>query len=73
MSFDPAAFRALAERRKDVIGPCNRRCERRGQCAFGRADLTADPPRHWCRERRPPNREEARRLRAAEEAEVSLG
>ncbi|HTF50726.1 MAG TPA: hypothetical protein VK735_25065 [Pseudonocardia sp.] len=59
MSFDPAAFRALAAERSGVIGPCNKRCERRGRCAFGRADLAADPPCRWCRERRPPTRTEA--------------
>jgi hypothetical protein len=65
MSFDPAAFRALAAQRKDAIGPCNRRCERRGRCAFGRADTRADPPTKWCRERRPPNRAEAAALHDA--------
>jgi hypothetical protein len=60
VSFDPAAFRALAAARQDVIGPCNKRCERRGRCAFGRADTAADPPLHWCRERRPPTRAELR-------------
>lgn len=65
MSFDPAVFRALAAERANRIGPCNKRCERLGHCAFGRADLAADPPRHWCRERRPPNRAESLALRTA--------
>jgi hypothetical protein len=59
MSYDPAVFKALAEQRRDLIGPCNKRCERRGSCAFGRADA----PGRWCRERRPPNRAETLALR----------
>ncbi|MEK6439966.1 hypothetical protein [Pseudonocardia sp. T1-2H] len=53
--LDVAALRRAAAAKQDTIGPCNRRCRERGECAFGRSD----PPGSYCRERRPPRRGEA--------------
>ncbi|WP_214366575.1 hypothetical protein [Pseudonocardia sp. H11422] len=60
-ALDVAALRTLAAAKQDTVGPCNRRCRERGECAFGRSD----PPGTYCRERRPPRRAEMA-ARAAE-------
>jgi hypothetical protein len=58
VSLDLASVRALAAEKAAKVGPCNRRCQQRGECAFGRAESQGC----YCRERRPPCRAEALQL-----------
>ncbi|RBY85999.1 hypothetical protein [Blastococcus sp. TF02A-26] len=58
MGFDLAAVKALAADKQTSVSPCNRRCEERGTCAFGRNE----PPGCWCRQK-----PRLRRVRAADD------